>query len=171
MNQRLSDWASVAEIIGAVAIVVSLLFVGLELRDSNRLAATESLKDGTQLWLDEFRRNLGSEESTAFMRKALNDYDDLSNDEKGRFFASMMGFLAAFDTIYNQYEAGLLREDVFISIALAYYGLVEMPGGRRVLTEEAYALPPYLLDYSVNDILIGREDELDAGYSFLRADQ
>jgi hypothetical protein len=32
MNQKLSDWASIAEIISAVAIVVSLIFVGMEIR-------------------------------------------------------------------------------------------------------------------------------------------
>jgi hypothetical protein len=32
MNQKLSDWASIAEIISAGAIVVSLIFVGTEIR-------------------------------------------------------------------------------------------------------------------------------------------
>jgi len=32
MNQKLSDWASIAEIISAVAIVISLIFVGIEIR-------------------------------------------------------------------------------------------------------------------------------------------
>jgi len=32
MNQKLSDWASIAEIISAVAIVISLIFVGMEIR-------------------------------------------------------------------------------------------------------------------------------------------
>ena len=31
---KLSDWASIAEIFGAVAIVVSLVFVGLQIRDN-----------------------------------------------------------------------------------------------------------------------------------------
>ena len=171
MDLTLSDWASIAEIIGAIAIIVSLLFVGLEVRHSNTLAATESLKNGTQIWVGEYKRNFGSEESTAFMRKALNDYENLSNDEKGRFYASMMGFLAAFDTIHNQYEAGLLREDVYVSIALGYYALVNMPGGRRVLEEETLGLPPYLLDYSVNEVLLGREEDLERAFSFVRGDE
>ena len=36
MKRSLSDWASIAEIFGAVAIVVSLLFVGFQINDSNR---------------------------------------------------------------------------------------------------------------------------------------
>jgi hypothetical protein len=170
LNQKLSDWASIAEIIGAIAIVLSLLFVGVELRYTNTLAATESLREGTQIWVDEYKRNFGTEESTAFMRKALNNYEDLDDDEKGRFFASMLGLLAAYDTIYNQYEGGLLREDVFISIATGYFALVEIPGAQYAL-RDATALPRYLLDYSVNEALIGREEDLAAAYSFLRSGQ
>jgi len=36
MKLKLTDWASVAEILGAFAIVVSLLFVGFQINDSNR---------------------------------------------------------------------------------------------------------------------------------------
>ena len=170
MSQKLSNWASVAEIIGAIAIVVSLLFVGVELRYSNTLAATESLRVGTQAWVGEYKRVFDSEDSTAFMRRALHSYEDLSQDEKGRFFGSMMGFVSAFDTIYNQYQAGLLREDVFVSIALGYYGLVGTPGAQQAL-QNTTQLPRYLLDYSVNDVLIGYEDDLAESYSFLREQQ
>ncbi len=72
MNKRLKEYARIAEIIGAAAIVVSLLFVGQELRQSNRLASAESLRAGTQVWLKANAVNIGTEESTAFMRKALN---------------------------------------------------------------------------------------------------
>ena len=34
MNSRLAEWASVAEIFGAIAIVISLIFVGLQIRDN-----------------------------------------------------------------------------------------------------------------------------------------
>jgi len=35
MNPKLSDWASIAEIVSAVAIVGSLLFVGFQIRQNN----------------------------------------------------------------------------------------------------------------------------------------
>jgi hypothetical protein len=44
MRSRLSEWASIAEIIGAVAIVISLVFVGLEIGDSNREARAATVQ-------------------------------------------------------------------------------------------------------------------------------
>ena len=67
---RLEKWALVAEIVGAIAIVISLLFVGLQVRQSNSLAATDALKEGTRIWTDASVAAFGTEESTEFFRKA-----------------------------------------------------------------------------------------------------
>jgi hypothetical protein len=159
MNKRLKEYALIAEIIGAAAIVVSLLFVGQELRQSNRLASAESLRAGTQVWLKAYEVNFGSEESTAFMRKAFNEYQSLSEDEKGRFYVGIFQFVAAFDTLHNQYEAGLLREETYISIALSYYSLIKMLGTQKLFKENEVYLAPYLLDPAGNDVMILREED------------
>ena len=36
MKLKLSEWANIAEVLGAVAIVVSLIFVGMQISDGNR---------------------------------------------------------------------------------------------------------------------------------------
>jgi len=166
VKERLKKYAQLGEIVGAVAIVVTLLFVGLELRQSNRLARTESLRAGTQIWSNEYSDSFGTEESTAFMRKAMNDYRSLSEDEKGRFFAAIMGFVSAFDTLHNQYEAGLLRKEVYESIARNYYGLVSKPGAQEILEVNVPSLPAYLMSSAGNDLLVLSEDDFEP-FSFL----
>ncbi len=167
MKERLQEYALIAEIIGAVAIVLSLLFVGQELQQSNRLASAESLREGTQVWIKANAETLGSEESTAFMRKALNEYQSLSEDEKGRFYVGIFEFVAAFDTLHNQYEAGLLREETYISIALGYYSLIKMPGTQKLFKENEVYLAPYLLDPTGNDAMTVREEDFPP-WPFLR---
>lgn len=166
-DQKLQNYAHLAEIVGALAIIVSLIFVGLEIRQSNTLVSTESLLNGTQIWVSQYSASFGSEESTAFFRRAANNYQELNQDEKGLFFSRVMGFVAAFDNIYNQYTAGALREDVFYSIALDYYGLISMPGVQSVLQDNVPELPRYLRDYSVNEMLIGEEDRIGRSFEFL----
>ncbi len=39
---KLSEWANIAEIIGGIAIVASLLFVGLEVRENTRVTILTS---------------------------------------------------------------------------------------------------------------------------------
>jgi hypothetical protein len=60
LNQKLSDWASIAEILGAVAIVISLIFVGLQISEGNsetRAATTQAALDAEMLFQSELIRN------------------------------------------------------------------------------------------------------------------
>lgn len=157
---RLEKWALIAEIIGGVAIVVSLLFVGLQVRQSNSLAATDALKDGTQIWTNAYVAAFGTEESTAFFRKAVSSCETLSPEERGRFFGIVVRFVSAYDNIFNQYEARRLREEVFISVASVYYGIARLPCARRVLLEQLPLLPPYLLRPDSIDVLEGHEGDM-----------
>lgn len=157
---KLEKWAQVAEIVAAVAIVVSLVFVGLQVRQSNSLATTDALKDGTELWSDAYVTAFGTEESTRFFRKAINRCEELSAEQRGRFFATLMKFVSAYDNIYGQYESGRLREEVFSSIALTYYGIVSSPCAGAELSGDVVDLPSWLLGSAQIPALSGREDEM-----------
>ena len=52
MKIKLTDWAAIAEILGAIAVVISLLFVGLQLSDGNRetRAATTQASLGSEMF-------------------------------------------------------------------------------------------------------------------------
>jgi hypothetical protein len=129
-------------------LIVSLAFVGLQLRQSNALTTTDAVKDGTQNWTAAYAAAFGSEESTAFLRRALNHCEDLSDDERGRFLGVLARFVSAYDNIFNQYEAGRLRQEIFLSIASDYYGIAEMPCAHAALSQDMTALPPWLLNSS-----------------------
>jgi hypothetical protein len=76
MKVKLADWASVAEILGAIAIVISLYFVGSELSDGNRetrAATTQATLDSTMTFNVELLRYADVWE------KVLSN-DDLSDD-------------------------------------------------------------------------------------------
>ena len=49
MDQKLSDWASIAEIIGALAIVISLIYVGVQVNDSTRAVRSATASDAAAL--------------------------------------------------------------------------------------------------------------------------
>lgn len=60
MKIKLTEWASMAEIIGALAIVISLVFVGLQINDSNRearAATTQSVLDAEIAFQSELLRH------------------------------------------------------------------------------------------------------------------
>ncbi len=161
MKEKLQEYALWAEILGGIAILVSLLFVGIQLRQSNALATTDALKEGTELWTDAYVFAFGTEESATFFIKAMNRCEELSNVERGRFFAVLSKFVSAYDNIFNQYESGRLREEVFVSIASTYYSYANTACAQKVLSEEFSVLPAYLLGPSEIEVLSGHLDEMN----------
>jgi hypothetical protein len=59
MKLKLSEWANIAEVLGAVAIVVSLIFVGMQISDGNRetrAATVQSALDAEMAFQSEILR-------------------------------------------------------------------------------------------------------------------
>ena len=150
----IQDWGAVGEILGGIAVFLSLGYLALQIRQSNIQAKAESLRIGTQSWVLQQQKAFDSEEKVAFMRKALNDYTGLSHDERGRLWAILLGYIAPFDNLYNQYEAGLLRKEVFESIEGAFISIVTSPGARECLVafHASSPLPEYLMAYIRGDV-------------------
>ena len=166
-KERLQEYAQLAEILGAVAIVVSLLFVGVQVRQSNSIATSDAILVSTQLWIGAYREVYGSSESIAFFRKAINHCEDLSDDERGRFFAMLGSFIAAYDNVYSQYMSGRLPVETFVSIGTTYYGIANTPCAHEVLTREYHLMPPWLVSASGIEELSEHADQMRL-HPFLR---
>jgi hypothetical protein len=117
MKYKLSDAASIAEIIGAVAIVLSLVFVGVQLQKNT--AATRSVSaiavaDSMSQWYS----NLGSNEKTSNMfRNFMADPNSLSEEQR---FQVIMNFHAVMLILQNNYylaSEGTLDPEVKNSIS------------------------------------------------------
>ena len=127
---------AIGEILGALAVFISLGYLATQIRQSNRQARTDSLRDATKGWTDQHQSAFDTEEKVAFMRRALSSYSSLSADEKGRLFSTLIGYIAAFDSLYNQHQAGLLQENTFRTLESAFIALVRCPGVTDCLIHE-----------------------------------
>ena len=126
MNPKLSDWASIAEIIGAVAIVISLVFVGLEIRngaqqtEQNTDAIRASAIQDVSRWSFDAAMILVENEDLRSARSALCAgtatpeqsaqidvfYGGLLRLQANRYYQSRVGFIDA-DTLLGLGGKGL----------------------------------------------------------------
>ncbi len=139
LRERLQEYALIAEIIAAFSVVVSLVFVGAQVRQSNSIATTDAIRDATQIWVGAYDAAFGTEESTAFFKRAIHHCEELSDDERGRFFAVVTKFAAAFDNVYGQYASARLPQEVFVSIALNYHGIANTRCVQKVLSQKPFS--------------------------------
>jgi hypothetical protein len=133
MKKSLADWASIAEILGAAAIVVSLAFVGLEIRANTRAtqAATlqQSLGYEISILIGVVSHDLPT--FTEYSRLSFGPpsgdpaSDDLAVVRANSYYFSA---LRLFEDLYLQREAGTLSDDAWDSRQGIIRGFANGPG-------------------------------------------
>ena len=107
---KLSDWANIAEIIGGIAIIASLIFVGLEIQENSLAVKSATFQSITELdmnWLE----NLVEDPSLAIAwNKMLIDHSQLEDIEWARIDWVITMLLRNFENMNEQYQAGILPQ-------------------------------------------------------------
>jgi hypothetical protein len=146
MNSKLSNLASLAEIIGAFAVVVSLIYVGIQVNDSNRAIRSAAVNDANvsvQSWYLE----IGASDY------ALQFYDSLMNDEietpnlEFRFMMSFHGVFLGFQNSYLMVEEGTLDPELVEGLTAAIVAVKETAGFKRYWRQRSQMLHPRFVEY------------------------
>jgi hypothetical protein len=146
MNHKLSDFASLAEIIGAFAVVISLIYVGIQVNDSNsaiRSAAVNDANVSVQSWYLE----IGSTDY------AYQFYDSLMSDEvespqiEFRFIMSFHGVFLGFQNSYLMVEEGTLDPELVDGLTNAVVAVKDTAGFKRYWRQRRGMLHPRFVSY------------------------
>jgi hypothetical protein len=112
-ERKLSNWVAIAEIISAAAVVISLIYVGLEIRrttlESDADIQAELLSYTHQ------RRNLVIESSdlASLLTKGYTDPSQLSADEALRFQNYNELLYVAWERAFMTNSAGIFSDELF----------------------------------------------------------
>jgi hypothetical protein len=112
-ERRWSAWVAIAEIISASAVVISLIYVGLEIRQST--LESEADIQAELLSYTTQRRYLVIESSdlSSLLAKGYADPDGLAPDERLRFQSYIELFYVAWERAYMTYDVGVLSPELF----------------------------------------------------------
>lgn len=144
MNQKLSDWSSLAEIVSAVAIVISLIYVGIQVTESTR-AVRSATANETAATISNWYMTLGASPETAeTYARAMEDPESVSRGEFLQFMYLSHGILTQYQAAYYTSEEGTLDVELRESLTNVIAGVREMPGfltywsQRRTLFEPGF---------------------------------
>lgn len=124
MIRKLKYIAQVAEIVAAAAIVVSLLFVGLQIRENARVATLQLTKDVLFQSMDlgiEIISNDALRETFADLRGMDADAPELNQ------FAYFVAVFRFFELIYNLRSENLIDDNVWSSYEVVFRQWVAAP--------------------------------------------
>jgi len=157
-STKLHDWL---QIIGAAAIVASLIFVGLELRTS-RAAAQSQIADGIAEGFIDLNVAVMTDETLACIWSVgLEAPEHLSNSQAGRFSIFMRGVFNQYRRVHRLHETGFLSEAEWADTASTATWLMSTPGGQLFFASNQLpedfvrAIEPY--EAIPQDYMLGRE--------------
>lgn len=158
---NLNDLANLGQVIGALAVVVSLIYVALQIRQN-----TSAVRSATSQTVHEHFANwyhlLASDAELAEMAvKGLRDYGSLSEAEKVRFIALFMAFLSYSQNAFLKWREKLLAPPLWLGWELVIMNLVCAPGGKELWKDRGYLFGEEFRRY-VEDDLMKRQPHPDA---------
>ena len=131
MKLKLSEWANLAEIVGAFAVVVSLAYVGIQVNDSTAAVRAASANDAN-VALQSWYLSIGSDQQTSVLfYRALTSETPLSNEEEFQFLMMLHGAFLAFQNSYLLAEEGTIDSELREAITAAILGVKSLPGMTR----------------------------------------
>ena len=131
MKTKLSELASIAEIIGAIAVVISLIYVGIQVNDGAgavRSAAANDANVAMQSWY----LQIGSNQQTSeLIYRGLTNEGALPTEEEFQFLMMMHAMFLGLQNSYLLGEEGTIDPELHESITTSIGGARHLPGLQR----------------------------------------
>jgi len=142
------NWEAIgvlAEVVSAAAVVISLIYLAVQIRHQSRQSAADNLQSSVDRWIGALTTAMRSEEDADFLRRALRDYSALSPPQRARLHNFMLDLVSPYQAMHAKYESGLLDARLWETIRDAMAAWITCPGMLGLWEEAKFAYPPYLV--------------------------
>ena len=110
-----TNWKDIAELIGVSAIVASLIFVGLQMKQSQEIAIAAQYHDRAALAIENFGNLMSSElnTTTGIENRLIEVMPDASPEIRAFAYLSSYSFHTLGDNHLFQYQSGFMQEEAW----------------------------------------------------------
>ena len=119
----------IAEIVGAIAVVISLLYLAHEIRSNTKVLKANAGKDAQLQWA-ELNESLWQSPDRMVIARALDpdaSSEDFSQEEKQIVLWFSRAMLQRFESELFEYQAGLLHEELWAAHRTWCAGFLQLP--------------------------------------------
>ncbi len=95
--------SAVSQLIGSLAVVISVLYLAVQLRSSTRVARVAAQDAAAAALRDVTKPFMENAELGRVWRVGLENLDSLSAEDQARFFHAAYQFMKALETIHYHY--------------------------------------------------------------------
>lgn len=120
----------VAEILAAIAVIASMIFVGIQLRQATRAVRSSTSQAHSALYHAIVVSIVRDGEFAHIWREALADFDGCSPDDRVRFVAQVSALFRYYESSRVQWLRGQLDPEHWFTIEQQAMSLAAQPGIR-----------------------------------------
>lgn len=118
---------AVGEVFGGLAVLATLFYFSIQIRQSNKLAEAQSQRE--LLNFNVFTPLVENPTLTTEFRACLNRYEEQNADVKTRFNFLMINWHLQMESVFRMHEQGLYAEFSYKGYLSWYNSLLNTPGG------------------------------------------
>jgi hypothetical protein len=145
-----TNWKDIAELVGISAIVASLVFVGLELRQSHEIAIAAEYQERATSIIDQYNAQIQSDAALSVVGQPLYEavrsadfpdeyrrlYEGYTVEQLGFNAVTTLNALTAFDNIYFQYQSGFISDESWQAFRYRLRRTLESPITRQMFEKD-----------------------------------
>lgn len=134
----LHEWASVAELISAAAVVLSLVYVGAELNGNTKAVEAATLLEVNQIAREHLLVGWTDADATRIETTGDEDPSLLDPLDRQRYFWAVRSFWLGMQTVFRQHELGVLPDEEWHVYYEVICSNIATPGKRSLWTGEFF---------------------------------
>jgi len=126
----LLEWGALGELIGGIAIIVSLIYVGLQIKQNTDTLKLSTIHNTMEDFADLYLFPAENSEFADIFFRGLQDINALESVDRLRLFGYFHKFYRTCENSHYQFTRGALESEPFKGITDQFVFITSMPGAQ-----------------------------------------
>ena len=142
----LQDWGAIGELVGGLAIIVSLLYVGVQVRQSTMATRSATNQAFSTLYSEQILQ-ITREDMRDVFRLGLGGLQNLNPGEQAAFMALIASITRMWETFYFEKRDGRFESEMYDSWLIQLIDLHGNPGVKEYWSMRKHQFTPDFVEY------------------------
>jgi hypothetical protein len=138
----LEDLGNIGEFLGAIGVIASLVYLAIQIRQNTRSIRSATYQSSTRDIVQLSDQMSQDPELTRIWFEGLRGFDSMSQDDRRRFAAYMMGAYRRYESMLYQTQQGLLEQEWWEGVGNNLEDMTLQPGTQAWWTEASHLFRP-----------------------------
>ena len=154
-----SDWSVIAELVSAVGVIISLIYLAIQIRHATKQRDAQGLQLLRAEYLSSIDNCTGTRENAEIFHKGLNHFSDMPAVEQACFHSLIHPLLHGFHSLWEAHKAGIVSTSDLDATRDQFVSLLLTTGGNQWWKSFKHVPPPGIVNY-IDDSIAGSKMRL-----------